>query len=50
VADDADRFCKLAEECRDQAAKAIGPLDKEARLRLAGEWIKLAQSAEKGRP
>jgi hypothetical protein len=44
--DDADRFRKQAEECREQAERAINPLDKEAWLRVAGEWIKLAQSAE----
>ena len=32
---------KQAEECRDQAAKAVSPLDKEAWLGVAGEWIKL---------
>jgi hypothetical protein len=44
--DDADRFRKQAKECRQQAEKAISPLDEEAWLRVAGEWIKLAQSAE----
>jgi hypothetical protein len=28
--DDADRFRKQAQECREQAAKAVSPLDKEA--------------------
>jgi len=42
---DADRFRKEAEECREQAAKAIGQLD-EDKLRLAAEWIKVAQAAE----
>jgi hypothetical protein len=46
MADDADRFRKQAEECREQAEKAMSPLDKEAWLRLAGEWIKLAMTAE----
>jgi hypothetical protein len=46
---DADGFRKQAEECREQAAKAISPLDKEEWLRLAAEWIKLAQSAEEPR-
>jgi hypothetical protein len=32
---DADRFRKEAEECREQAAKAISQLDREAWLRLA---------------
>jgi hypothetical protein len=42
-------FRKQADECREWAAKAISPLDKEAWLRLAGEWIKLAMSVEKRR-
>ena len=46
VKDDADRFRKQADEARQQAEKAINPLDKEAWLRVAGEWIKLAQAAE----
>jgi hypothetical protein len=44
--DDADRFRKQAEECREQAAKALSPLDKEAWLRVAEEWLKLAQSVD----
>jgi hypothetical protein len=47
--DDAVRFRKQAEECREQAAKAVSPLDKEAWLRLAADWIKLAQNAEERR-
>jgi hypothetical protein len=47
--DDAIRFRKQAEECRDQAAKAISPLDTEAWLRVAEEWLKLALSAERRR-
>ena len=45
---DADmaRFRKQAEESRQMAEWAINPLDKEAWLRVAGEWIKLAQAAE----
>jgi hypothetical protein len=43
---DAARFRKQANECREQAAKARSPLDKEAWLRTAGEWIKLAMSVE----
>jgi hypothetical protein len=50
MSDDANRYRKQAEECRQQAEKAVSPLDKEAWLRVAGEWIKLAQSiAERGR-
>jgi hypothetical protein len=44
--DEAARFRKQAEECREQAAKAISPVDKEAWLQLAEDWLKLALSAE----
>jgi hypothetical protein len=44
--DDATRFRKQAEECREQAAKAVSPLDKEVWLRLAEEWLTLALSVE----
>jgi hypothetical protein len=44
--DDAARFRKQAEECREQAAKALSPLDKEAWLRVAEDWLKLARSIE----
>src|SRR5450755_2553212 len=40
--DDADRYRKQAEECRQQAQKAVSPLDKEAWLRVAEEWLMLA--------
>jgi len=43
---DADRFRKEADECRELAEKSTSQLDKEAWLRLAGDWIKLAASAE----
>jgi hypothetical protein len=36
-----------AEECRQQAAKAIGPLEKDQWQRLSEEWLKLAQSVER---
>jgi hypothetical protein len=38
----ATRFRKPADECREQAAKAVSPLDKESWLPVAEEWIKLA--------
>jgi hypothetical protein len=44
--DEADMFRRQAEECRLQAEKAVSPLDKEAWLRVAGDWIKLAQSID----
>ncbi|MBR0975666.1 hypothetical protein [Bradyrhizobium japonicum] len=45
---DVARFRAQADECRQLAERAVNPLDKEAWLRLAGEWIKLAQNAEGG--
>ena len=44
--DDAVRFRKQAEECRQQAERAASPIDKEVWLRVAEEWLKLALSAE----
>ena len=44
---DADRFRKMADECREQAERAHSPLDKERWLKLAGNWITMAQEAEK---
>ena len=44
--DYAARFRKQAEECREQAAKAVNPIDKEAWLRLAEEWLKMASSVD----
>ena len=44
---DVTRFRALADECRQLAERATNPLDKEAWLRLADEWVKMAQEAEK---
>jgi hypothetical protein len=44
--EDADRFREQAKECVQQAEKSISPLDKETWLRVAAEWIRLAQSAD----
>jgi hypothetical protein len=44
---DVRRFRALADECRQLAERATNPLDKEAWLRLADEWVKMAQEAEK---
>jgi hypothetical protein len=44
MSDDAARFRKQAEECQGAGSKALSPLDKEAWLRLAEEWLKLASS------
>jgi hypothetical protein len=43
---DITRFRTQAKECLQLAERAINPLDKEAWLRLAGEWIRMAQEAE----
>jgi hypothetical protein len=45
--DDAPRFRKQGDECREQAERAINPLDKEGWLRLAEEWLKMAAEAER---
>jgi hypothetical protein len=42
----ADRFHRQAVECKLNARKAMRPLDREAWLRLAADWAKLAQGAE----
>lgn len=46
--DDTAKFRKQAAECRELAAKAQSSLDKEAWLRLAEDWLKLAVSKEEG--
>jgi hypothetical protein len=43
---DADRLLSLAEECLKEAEKAISPLDKDAWLKLADEWLQLARAAK----
>ena len=40
------RYPTQAEEAQQHAAEAISPLDKEAWLRIAEEWLKLAQSID----
>jgi hypothetical protein len=45
----ADRFRQEAEECRKLAERSASQLDKEAWLRLAADWIKLAENAEQRR-
>jgi len=44
---EADRFRKQAEDARQMAAKAISPLDAATWLRIAEEWLRLAQAADK---
>ena len=43
---DEERYRKQAEDCRQMAAKAVRPLDKEAWLKLAGDWLRLADDAD----
>jgi hypothetical protein len=45
-AEDVERFRKHANGCHQQAVRAINPLDKEAGLLLADDWIRMAQAAE----
>jgi hypothetical protein len=47
---DVERFRSEAKECRQRAERATSPIDKEAWLRLAEDWIKLAEKTEKRRP
>ena len=48
--DEAVKFHQQAEHCRQQAEKAVSPLDREAWLRTAGQWTKLAMTIEERRP
>jgi hypothetical protein len=43
---DADDFRKQAEDCRAFAARARKPIDKASWLRLAEDWLKLADEAD----
>lgn len=47
VTADADQFRKQAEECRQLAGTALKAVDKAFWLRLAEDWLKLAQEADK---
>jgi hypothetical protein len=49
MSDRGDHFRANADEVRKQAERSINPLDKERWLRIAEDWLKLAQS-EDGRP
>jgi hypothetical protein len=45
----ADEFRKNADECRQQAAKAFNPLDKERWLKIAEHCLLMAQEADTAR-
>jgi hypothetical protein len=47
MGDAADPFRRNAEECRQLAARALKAADKVFWLRLAEDWLKLAQEADK---
>lgn len=47
-ASDADRFLNQAEICLREAERTRNQLDKEAWLRLADDWMKLAQGTKDG--
>jgi len=42
---DISRYRREAEECRSFAAKTANAIEKQQALRLADEWLKLAQVA-----
>jgi gluconate kinase len=43
----ADHYLKQAEECRDQAARALRDEDRESWLKLAAKWQRMAEGGEK---
>jgi hypothetical protein len=47
VNSDADQFRRQAKECRQLTAGALKPVVKAFWLRLAEDWLKLAQAADK---
>jgi hypothetical protein len=44
--DDAARYREQAEYCRHQSKMANKPKDKEAWLKVAGDWLNMAEDAE----
>ena len=47
---DPSYFREQAEYCRLQAQKASEPKDKEVWLKVAGDWLQLAEGAEARKP
>jgi uncharacterized alpha-E superfamily protein len=41
-----EKFRREAEECRRNAEQARNPIDREAWLRLAEDWMELVRSAD----
>ena len=46
----ADQYRKFAEDAREQAQRAISALDKQSWLKIAADWLELAESEEGNRP
>jgi hypothetical protein len=46
---DAERYRKQAEECRKLAKRSANQFDKNSWLRLADDWIELAEADEERR-
>jgi hypothetical protein len=44
--EDLIRFRQLAQECKDRAAEARCPVDEDAWLTLAADWLALARASE----
>jgi hypothetical protein len=44
---DAAYYRERTEDCREHAERSVSPLDKESWQRLADEWRKLADDAER---
>ena len=42
----AEEYRDRADEAREQAGRSFREIDKEVWLRIAGEWMKLAQSRD----
>jgi hypothetical protein len=45
---DADECRKMAEECRQEAAKAVNPIEQQRWLEMHEQWVGLAEAAERG--
>jgi hypothetical protein len=43
---DAEKYRQMAEECRQRAEKAFSPLDQEAWLKLAADWLLMVRLIE----
>ena len=44
--DEIFNYREQAEYCRQQASKARDPTDKAAWLKVAGDWLRMAENAE----